>query len=147
MQQRGALGAAAVQRITFTSISEAAVRAALAAPRAISAELVDAYLTRVRMDYLLGFSLSPVLWRKLPGAKSAGRVQSPALQLLAERERARDLFTVSQYYSIAAQLASGQHKARCRNVKPRVCREAVCCYVVSLTRVQLPAALQVQSGS
>ena len=105
MQQKKALKhGAAVRRATFTSVTKAAVLEALAAPRAVDSALVHAYLTRLCMDFLLGFNLSPVLWRKLPGTKSAGRVQSPALRLIAERELARDVFTVQQYHSVDAQL-------------------------------------------
>lgn len=75
-----------VQRITFTEVTRAAVSTALANPRQVSSELVDAYLARRSLDYLVGFTLSPLLWRKLPSARSAGRVQSVALRLICERE-------------------------------------------------------------
>jgi DNA topoisomerase I len=109
VQERGVLGrkqSARVQRVTFTAVTAAAVTAALKAPRHIDRELVQAYLTRLSMDYLLGFTLSPVLWTRLPGTKSAGRVQSPALLLICEREAARDLFTVQDYFTVTAQLAA-----------------------------------------
>lgn len=77
-----------MERITFTEVTERAVRDALAAPREVSAPLVDAYRARRALDYLFGYNLSPVLWRKLPGARSAGRVQSVALKLVCEREAA-----------------------------------------------------------
>lgn len=72
LQAAGALHGVNVQRITFTEVTQQAVRQALGAPRAISQELVDAYLARRALDYLYGFTLSPLLWRKLPGSKSAG---------------------------------------------------------------------------
>src|SRR5712671_6606532 len=79
LKQRRVLGKAKVQRVVFNAITQSAVLEAIAHPRAINEELVDAYLARRALDYLVGFTLSPVLWRKLPGARSAGRVQSVAL--------------------------------------------------------------------
>jgi len=98
-----------MQRITFNAITKDAVRTAMASPRDIDQPLVDAYLARRALDYLVGFTLSPVLWRKLPGAKSAGRVQSVALRLIVEREREIEAFTPREYWSVQAQLkaASG----------------------------------------
>ncbi len=75
-----------VERVAFNAITKSAVTEAIAHPRQINKELVDAYLARRALDYLVGFTLSPVLWRKLPGARSAGRVQSVALRLIVERE-------------------------------------------------------------
>jgi DNA topoisomerase-1 len=96
-------------RITFNAITKDAVRTAMANPRDIDQPLVDAYLARRALDYLVGFTLSPVLWRKLPGAKSAGRVQSVALRLIVEREREIEAFTPQEYWSVEAKLkaASG----------------------------------------
>jgi DNA topoisomerase-1 len=96
-------------RITFNAITKDAVRTAMANPRDIDQPLVDAYLARRALDYLVGFTLSPVLWRKLPGAKSAGRVQSVALRLIVEREREIEAFTPREYWSVEAKLkaASG----------------------------------------
>jgi DNA topoisomerase-1 len=98
-----------MQRITFNAITKDAVRTAMANPRDIDQPLVDAYLARRALDYLVGFTLSPVLWRKLPGAKSAGRVQSVALRLIVEREREIEAFTPQEYWSVEAKLkaASG----------------------------------------
>ncbi|AWU94009.1 type I DNA topoisomerase [Azospirillum ramasamyi] len=90
-----------VQRITFNEITKSAVQAAIANPRDVSRELVDAYLARRALDYLVGFTLSPVLWRKLPGSKSAGRVQSVALRLICERESEIEVFKPQEYWSIA----------------------------------------------
>ena len=74
MQRRGKLTGIQLSRITFTEVTKSAVLAAMQAPRSISAPLVDAYLARRALDYLIGFSLSPLLWRKLPGARSAGEI-------------------------------------------------------------------------
>ncbi|WP_448204692.1 type I DNA topoisomerase [Azospirillum sp. sgz302134] len=89
-----------VQRITFNEITKSAVQAALEAPRDVSRELVDAYLARRALDYLVGFTLSPVLWRKLPGSRSAGRVQSVALRLICERESEIEVFKPQEYWTI-----------------------------------------------
>lgn len=89
-----------VQRITFNEITKNAVRAAIEAPRQVDQALVDAYLARRALDYLVGFTLSPVLWRKLPGSKSAGRVQSVALRLICARESEIESFKPQEYWSI-----------------------------------------------
>ncbi|TVQ52516.1 MAG: DNA topoisomerase I, partial [Rhodobacteraceae bacterium] len=81
-----------VSRVVFNAITKTAVTEAMAKPREIDAALVEAYLARRALDYLVGFTLSPVLWRKLPGAKSAGRVQSVALRLIVEREMEIEAF-------------------------------------------------------
>jgi len=91
-------------RITFNAITKDAVTAAMAAPRAIDSALVDAYRARRALDYLVGFTLSPVLWRKLPGARSAGRVQSVALRLIVEREREIEAFRPRDYWTVEASL-------------------------------------------
>jgi DNA topoisomerase-1 len=97
-----------LQRITFNAVTKDAVKAAMAAPRHVDQPLVDAYLARRALDYLVGFTLSPVLWRKLPGARSAGRVQSVALRLIVERDREIDAFVAREYWSVeAAMKASG----------------------------------------
>ena len=75
-------------------------------PRELDQDLIDAYLARRALDYLVGFTLSPVLWRKLPGAKSAGRVQSVALRLIVEREREIETFKPQEYWSVVAQIWS-----------------------------------------
>jgi len=95
-----------VHRVAFTEVTQKAVLDAIANPRQISQELVDAYLARRALDYLVGFSISPVLWRKLPGARSAGRVQSVALRLLSEREAEIEAFKVEQYWTISALLST-----------------------------------------
>ncbi|WP_127089699.1 type I DNA topoisomerase [Aquabacter cavernae] len=95
-----------VERVVFNAITKQAVLDAMRAPRAIDVALVDAYLARRALDYLVGFTLSPVLWRKLPGARSAGRVQSVALRLVCDREREIETFVAREYWSIVAQLAT-----------------------------------------
>ncbi len=95
-----------VQRVTFNAITKAAVTEAMAKPRALDEDLIDAYRARRALDYLVGFTLSPVLWRKLPGAKSAGRVQSVSLRLIVDREREIELFKAQEYWSVTATLAA-----------------------------------------
>ncbi|MGQ5702605.1 type I DNA topoisomerase [Sandaracinobacteroides sp. A072] len=104
LRQKKALPPGGMQRITFNAITRDAVKAAMAAPRDIDQPLVDAYLARRALDYLVGFTLSPVLWRKLPGARSAGRVQSVALRLIVEREREIEAFTAREYWSVEARM-------------------------------------------
>ncbi len=96
-----------IDRVAFNAITKAAVQEAMASPREIDADLVDAYLARRALDYLVGFTLSPVLWRKLPGSRSAGRVQSVALRLICERELEIELFVPEEYWTVAAQATSG----------------------------------------
>ncbi len=93
-----------VERVVFNAITKKSVLDAMEHPRQIDEDLVDAYLARRALDYLVGFSLSPVLWRKLPGARSAGRVQSVALRLICERETEIEAFKPQEYWSIIAQL-------------------------------------------
>ncbi len=98
-----------VQRVTFNAITKAAVLEAMAKPRELDIDLIEAYLARRALDYLVGFTLSPVLWRKLPGAKSAGRVQSVALRLIVEREREIEAFKAQEYWSVKANM---EHKGQ-----------------------------------
>ncbi len=93
-----------VERVTFNAITKAAVLEAMAAPRALDDDLIDAYRARRALDYLVGFTLSPVLWRKLPGAKSAGRVQSVTLRMIVDREREIEAFRAQEYWSVVADL-------------------------------------------
>lgn len=93
-----------VDRVTFNAITKAAVTEAMTRPRELDQPLIDAYLARRALDYLFGFTLSPVLWRKLPGAKSAGRVQSVALRLIVEREREIEAFRADEYWSVVARM-------------------------------------------
>ena len=94
----------AVHRVAFNQITKKAVNEAFEKARDVDASLVEAYLARRALDYLVGFNLSPVLWRKLPGSKSAGRVQSVALRLICERESEIEKFIVDEYWSVEAQL-------------------------------------------
>ncbi len=93
-----------VERVTFNAITRQAVTEAMKAPRGLDSDLIDAYRARRALDYLVGFTLSPVLWRKLPGAKSAGRVQSVALRLIVDREREIERFVAQEYWSVIAHL-------------------------------------------
>ncbi|MEK6638034.1 MAG: type I DNA topoisomerase [Pseudomonadota bacterium] len=93
-----------VERVTFNAITKAAVLEAMAKPRELDHDLIDAYRARRALDYLVGFTLSPVLWRKLPGAKSAGRVQSVALRLVVDREREIEAFNPQEYWSVVANM-------------------------------------------
>ncbi|WP_341211961.1 type I DNA topoisomerase [uncultured Limimaricola sp.] len=95
-----------VSRVVFNAITKAAVTEAMKNPREVDAPLVHAYLARRALDYLVGFNLSPVLWRKLPGAKSAGRVQSVCLRLIVEREMEIEAFKPCEYWSVKAQLVT-----------------------------------------
>ncbi len=93
-----------VERVVFNAITKSAVTEAMKAPRQVDMPLVEAYLARRALDYLVGFNLSPVLWRKLPGAKSAGRVQSVCLRLIVEREMEIEAFKNQEYWSVKAML-------------------------------------------
>jgi DNA topoisomerase-1 len=114
LRQRKALGKAHIERVVFNAVTKAAVLDAIANPRGINEELVDAYLARRALDYLVGFTLSPVLWRKLPGARSAGRVQSVALRLVVEREIEIEAFKPQEYWTVDTDLraSSGGFPAR-----------------------------------
>ncbi len=106
LRQKKAVGKKPVRRVVFNAITKSAVLDAMAKPREIDEPLVDAYLARRALDYLVGFTLSPVLWRKLPGARSAGRVQSVALRLVCERESEIERFKPQEYWQIVARLAT-----------------------------------------
>ena len=95
-----------VTRVVFNAITKSAVTEAMKNPRDVDAPLVHAYLARRALDYLVGFNLSPVLWRKLPGARSAGRVQSVCLRLIVEREMEIEAFNPQEYWSVKAQLST-----------------------------------------
>src|SRR5438128_2866877 len=99
-----------IERVVFNAITKQAVSEAMKHPRAIDAALVDAYRARRALDYLVGFTLSPVLWRKLPGARSAGRVQSVALRLVADRELEIEKFVAREYWSLVATLATPRNE-------------------------------------
>ncbi|MFC4667423.1 type I DNA topoisomerase [Seohaeicola nanhaiensis] len=95
-----------VSRVTFNAITKTAVAEAMKSPRQVDMPLVEAYLARRALDYLVGFTLSPVLWRKLPGAKSAGRVQSVCLRLIVEREMEIEAFRAREYWTVKALLTT-----------------------------------------
>jgi len=104
LKKKGVLKDKEIERVVFNAITPAAIREAMKNPRDIDRHLVEAYLARRALDYLVGFTLSPVLWRKLPGAKSAGRVQSVALRLVAERELEIESFVPQEYWSVQASM-------------------------------------------
>jgi DNA topoisomerase-1 len=108
LRQKKALPAK-VERVTFNAITNSAVTEAMKKPRGLDEDLIDAYKARRALDYLVGFTLSPILWRKLPGAKSAGRVQSVALRLIVDREREIEVFRAQEYWAVGATFeADGQ---------------------------------------
>ena len=100
LKKKGALKNKAIQRVVFNAITKQSVLEAMKNPRQVDEALVDAYLARRALDYLVGFTLSPVLWRKLPGARSAGRVQSVALRLICDRELEIEAFKRQEYWTI-----------------------------------------------
>jgi len=111
LEQKKALKDVTVERVVFNAITKKSILEAIQNPRAIDTSLVDAYLARRALDYLVGFTLSPVLWRKLPGSRSAGRVQSVALRLVCERELEIESFNPREYWSITADMATGKGDA------------------------------------
>ena len=101
LEQQGALGCdVTVARVAFHEITEDAIKKALMSPRYIDMDLVNAYLARRSLDYLIGFGISPLLWRKLPGCQSAGRVQSAALALVCDREAEIEQFKPQEYWTV-----------------------------------------------
>jgi DNA topoisomerase I len=106
-----ALAGRSVKRVTFNAITKKAVLEAMEHPRELDRELVDAYLARRALDYLVGFTLSPVLWRKLPGSKSAGRVQSVALRIICDRELEIEKFNAEEYWTVGADMATAAKDA------------------------------------
>ncbi len=106
MKEKRALKDQKIERVVFNAITKQAVTEAMKHPREIDGALVDAYMARRALDYLVGFTLSPVLWRKLPGARSAGRVQSVALRLVCDRELEIEKFVAREYWSLLATLAT-----------------------------------------
>ncbi|MBB3805377.1 DNA topoisomerase-1 [Xanthomonas arboricola] len=102
LKERGLLKDKPMQRVVFTEITPRAIKEAMLKPRAIAADLVDAQQARRALDYLVGFNLSPVLWRKVQRGLSAGRVQSPALRMIVEREEEIEAFIPREYWSIDA---------------------------------------------
>jgi DNA topoisomerase-1 len=110
LNAKNALRDKKVERVVFNAVTRQAVQEAMSHPRAIDEPLVDAYLARRALDYLVGFTLSPVLWRKLPGARSAGRVQSVALRLVCDREAEIERFRPQEYWSVIATLRTPRNE-------------------------------------
>ena len=102
LEEKRALKGVDVQRITFNEITKTAVQRAMAHPRQLDMPLIEAYMARRALDYLVGFTLSPVLWRKLPGSRSAGRVQSVSLRLICNREAEIEAFKPREYWTVEA---------------------------------------------
>ncbi len=117
LRKKKVLKDAKVERVVFNAITKSAVTEAMKNPRDIDMELVDAYLARRALDYLVGFTLSPVLWRKLPGSRSAGRVQSVALRLVVDREIEIERFKTQEYWTVEADVSSGSDPFLARLVK------------------------------
>src|SRR3974377_1820683 len=111
LEQKRALSGVSVERVAFNAVTKDAVLTALAHPRKIDQSLVEAYLARRALDYLVGFTLSPVLWRKLPRARSAGRVQSVALRLVCDRENEIETFKTREYWTVHADVRSPKDEA------------------------------------
>ncbi len=110
LDRKKALVGIPVERVVFNAVTKEAVLDAMRHPRKIDGPLVNAYLARRALDYLVGFTLSPVLWRKLPGARSAGRVQSVALRLVCDRELEIEKFRAQEYWSILAELVTAKNE-------------------------------------
>jgi DNA topoisomerase I len=117
LQKKKVLKDKKVERVVFNAITKSAVTEAMKSPRAIDMELVEAYLARRALDYLVGFTLSPVLWRKLPGSRSAGRVQSVALRLVVDREIEIERFKTQEYWTVEADVSAGAEPFLARMVK------------------------------
>src|SRR6266540_2153534 len=117
LDRKKALAGIPVERVVFNAVTKEAVLDAMRHPRAIDGPLVNAYLARRALDYLVGFTLSPVLWRKLPGARSAGRVQSVALRLVCDRELEIERFVPREYWSLEADVSAGGDPFLARLVK------------------------------
>jgi len=117
LNRKKAVKGAKVQRVVFNAITKTAVLEAMANPRDIDMELVEAYLARRALDYLVGFNLSPVLWRKLPGSRSAGRVQSVALRIVVDREMEIERFKTQEYWTVEADVSAGAEPFLARLVK------------------------------
>ena len=110
MRDNASLSKLNIHRVTFNEITKNAVLDSLKSPREIDENLVNAYLARRALDFLVGFTLSPVLWRKLPGSKSAGRVQSVALRIISERELEIEKFNPEEYWSIQSNFINNEDK-------------------------------------
>ncbi len=111
LNERGAINGVDVKRVVFNEVTKRAVEEAIAHARTLDDHLIDAYRARRALDYLVGYTLSPVLWRKLPGSRSAGRVQSVALRLICEREAEIEAFVPQEYWTIEALLKTPRGEA------------------------------------
>ena len=116
LAKRRVLKDVTIERVAFNAITKQAVQEAMRHPRAVDMELVNAYLARRALDYLVGFTLSPVLWRKLPGSRSAGRVQSVALRLICDRELEIEKFRAEEYWTVDADIKAGSDAFRAKLV-------------------------------
>jgi len=119
LRERGLLEGRALHRVVFSEITPRAIKDAVASPRALSMDLVNAQQARRALDYLVGFNLSPVLWRKVQRGLSAGRVQSPALRMIVEREEEIEAFKAREYWSIDADCAHPDQAFKARLLKLR----------------------------
>lgn len=108
LKEKKKLNGKKIERVVFHEITKSAVKEGIENPREIDQDLVSAYMARRALDYLVGFNLSPILWRKLPGSKSAGRVQSVALRLICDRENEIDKFKAEEYWTIDVDLLTAQ---------------------------------------
>tara|TARA_R110002020_G_scaffold154546_6_gene334488 strand:+ start:22 stop:2523 length:2502 start_codon:yes stop_codon:yes gene_type:complete len=117
LKERGLLKDRALHRVVFTEITPRAIKAAVENPRQVAGDLVDAQQARRALDYLVGFNLSPVLWRKVQRGLSAGRVQSPALRMIVEREEEIEAFVPREYWSVEAEMNHPQQGFTARLVK------------------------------
>jgi len=123
LEEKKALKGVKVERVAFNAVTKDAVWQALAQPRDIDSPLVEAYLARRALDYLVGFTLSPVLWRKLPGARSAGRVQSVALRIVCDREMEIESFKSQEYWTINAAMANTAGEEFTARLHARSCKK------------------------
>ena len=108
LKEKKKLNGKTIERVVFHEITNSAVKEGIENPREIDQDLVSAYMARRALDYLVGFNLSPILWRKLPGSKSAGRVQSVALRLICDRENELDKFKPEEYWTIDVNVLNEQ---------------------------------------
>jgi len=114
LEQKNLLKDKKIERVVFNEITKKAVKKGIENPRDIAPQLVDAYMARRALDYLVGFNISPILWTKLPGSKSAGRVQSVALKLISEREHEIEQFVPKEYWTISLNFISNDKYNECK---------------------------------
>ena len=124
LRERGVLAGKGVHRVVFHEITRSAIREAMETPRELSEPLINAQQARRALDYLVGFNLSPLLWKKIRRGLSAGRVQSPALRMIAEREEEIAAFTPREYWSIAVEAAVEEQTGEAQTVQARLARYA-----------------------